>query len=141
VNHLYGLEGAEILHDDPHDVWELWWDDGGEGVTTIEEWTVTGFAEFVRSADVIAESEAEWACDDAGMEGAGEAIMRAAARPEVIAAFEAARQALIEGVSGWRFADKLRRTGKMSTVTTDADGVETLGPLFEWSEVNPGVDS
>jgi hypothetical protein len=134
---LYGLEGAEYMQSDPRDVWERWWDDGGEGITTIEEWTTADFGGFVRSADVMAENEAEWACDDIGMDGASEAILRAASDPDVIAAFEVARQTLINRVTGWSFSDKLRRTGKMTTVSSTAGQPE---PFIEWSEVRPGVD-
>jgi hypothetical protein len=126
---LYGQPGAEIMDQDEETVAEKWYDDGAESDrNTIEEWsTEGGFNQFVMSASSTAEWVAEHANDDIMFEDAGKALMEAAQDPEVIAAFEVAREALTARAGKtWLFADKLLRTGTMIVVGNC--------PFIEWNE-------
>lgn len=126
---LYGKPGDEYLHRDPFDVWQGWHDDGGDGSVEIEEWSTTGFGAFVWSADLIVEHVVDHAGDEVLSEEAYETLVRASKKPEVVAAFEKARTALLEASStGWLFADELLRTGTATTVFED----DRAYPSISW---------
>jgi len=128
---LYGRPGDEEFHRDERDVWEIWWDTGSEGdddTTQIEEWSTRGWP--VESGDDIACRVAEYACDDMSDCRGVDDMLKAAEHPEVIAAFQAARDLLVaKAGSGWLFCDRLLRTGTMSTGGTP----EKPEPVIDWA--------
>jgi hypothetical protein len=132
---LYGFEGDEYLDYDPAAVYERWANDhdydppnmlmadwGRPEKLEIIEWSSNSGDEFMPSAARIAEWASEVYCDDAMFEDPGDQMGKAASAPDVIEAFEAARQLMLSKVA-FRFADReLRKL----TVTWDAEGQPLL---------------
>ena len=128
-NMLYGRPGDEYMVSGEEGVTERWYDDGADPErNTIEEWsTEGGFNQFIMSASSTAEWVAEHANDEIMFEDAGKALTEAARDPEVIAAFEIAREALTARAGKtWLFADKLLRTGAMK--------LHNDSVVIEWGE-------
>jgi hypothetical protein len=132
IDRLYGLKDAENLDSEPNATWERWWDDGGTGIVEIFEWSATGFETFAPSGSQYAETVADNISCDIMFEDAADVLMGAAANPDVIAAFDVAVAKMIEVANegGWAFADKILRTGRISTADTDS------GPemMLVWDE-------
>ena len=115
IDLLYGKNGDEELHDDPLQVREYWLDMGGTGECVIEEWSTSGFEQFVPDGDGIVADLVERACDDMFFERAADVLSSAGADLAVIAAFDKAREMLLfKAGKSWRFADKLIRSGVMT---------------------------
>lgn len=133
---LYGRPGDEYMERDPYDVWERWYDDGSVGEAKIEEWSTVGWDRILTRGDVIAERVAEWAYDDHAMnEDASEALSKAAGDPEVIAAFDAARDLMAKKTApGWIFSHKLLRTGTMRTVGSAESTTSPIEGVIDWDE-------
>jgi hypothetical protein len=133
---LYGRPGDEYMESDPHDVWERWWDDGSVGDAKIEEWSTIGLDGILASGAVIAERVAEWTYDEHAMsDSAGEELSRAAGDPEVIAAFDAARDIMAKKAgTGWLFSHRLLRTGTMRTVGSAESTTNPIDGVIDWDE-------
>jgi len=99
---LYGLPDAEELWDDPGAVWESdiqpWYRGGGD-TWTIEEWTIRPNAELVGDPQPIAETVAEYASDQMGLEAGWDYWEAASKDPEVLQAFQKAMWLLASKVS------------------------------------------
>ena len=127
MKYLYGKPGAEEMSLDEEDVAARWYDDGADLESNIiEEWsTEGGFEQFIMSASSTAEWVSDHASDEVLFEEAAEALSNAARDPEVIAAFEVAREALINKAGKrWLFAGKLNRTGLMKLHEDDMVVIE-----------------
>lgn len=137
--YLYCISGDEYMKTDWVDVYETWADDNGFDPSelgtedlpsvpkplVIEKWTVQDADEGIMSASSIIEHVTEWYSDDCGFSEAGEAMGKAGAHPDVVAAFEAARQVLASKFVGWRMAKDM-----VGTVTITFHP-ETAEPMFE----------
>jgi hypothetical protein len=110
---LYGLPGAEVLHLDPATVYESEidpWLDEHKGSWEIEEWSVAPKVARLMDAGSIIERVVEWAVDDSCPdEHACEDIEKAGRDPEVLAAFENARQVMASKFN-YEYADKIVTT-------------------------------
>jgi hypothetical protein len=124
---LYGVPGAEVLHLDPAAVYESaidpWVDEHDRRPWEIEEWTVAEKIDrLMRTVDIV-ERVVEWTVDDTCPdEQACEDIERAGRDPEVVAAFESARQVMASKLN-YEYADKRVAT---HTVTWDDQGEPLL---------------
>lgn len=106
---LFGVPGVENLHDDLGAAYESqvepYVDEHDRRPRVIEEWTVLPAGSTFRSAaDIV-----DWLCEDAAddaPDGFYDSIAHLDRDPDVLAAAEALRAALIKHVGSYRIADK-----------------------------------
>lgn len=137
MDKLYGFDGDEYLHNDPQTVYENWVADNdfpacleydaefdlpGLKALEIEEWSAIPASAALVDARDIAERVAEWFADDCGFEDAAEEATSAAGDPEVIAAFDVARDLMASKMRFWVADRKLR----VLTVTWDENNEPLL---------------
>ena len=126
---LYGEPGDEYMDDDPAGVYERWeiWHDASDPEDRvpfeIEEWTSVPLSNFLPSAKAIIEWVLEVTAEEEVSEDAWDHLKGLEEVPEILAAFEKARDVLGSKITGWRQAGKLIRTLK---VTWDENGEPLL---------------
>jgi len=133
---LYGVPGAEELHDTPTDCFEAdidpWWDADEEADTEwfIEEWTSLPARHNLPTTDWIIEQAVEWVAENGEItEYAIDAWENAAKHPGVVAAVDAWFDLWASKV-GYLMADDHVRT---LTVTRGPDGQPLLDgqPMYQ----------
>jgi hypothetical protein len=136
---LFGLPGAEHMRNDEVDVYEADIDGRTTGnpeeVWIIEEWTCGSVRFGSNTAECMAEDAGEKLCDDLEFDEDGaDAIGRAAAHPDVVAAFQEALDLLAKKVN-YRMADKKVADHR---VTFDADDEPLLDgePMYRTVEAS-----
>lgn len=142
ADRLYGEPDAEHLYDDLDTAIEWWWDscnlEPGDArlpyTLTIQEYTIlppgeSGVGKIPSGADMV-DRIVERFCEDCGFEEMADDYDNAAVDPTVIAAFDAARAALV-ACQKFRVAD--RAVGQVVVTITAVD--ENLIPTWtvgEW---------
>ena len=132
---LYGIPGAEELHDDPAACFEAdiepWWEDGDHMVDAweIQEWTSHPPRHHLPTIDWIIDHVAEWLADDGEITEQGmDNWERCARDADVVAALDVWLDRWASKV-GYLCADRHVRT---LTVTRGPDGQPLLDgdPLY-----------
>lgn len=130
---LFGVPGAETLHDAPNSVYEsnedYWgdaWADDPTKVFEIEEWTAKPLRHFIKSANTI-DHVIEWQCEEYLDEygHVAEHLEARAKDPFVIAAFDDALDLLFAQAT-WRWAHELVTVHKVSYNVADS-----TNPLYD----------
>ena len=101
-DHIYGLPDAEVLYDDPVEVWENeidHWRTEEHDRWTIEKWTTCSNTQFVPDPENIAQTVSEYAADNMGLENGWESWEDAALDKEVLEAFTKAIHLLASKVT------------------------------------------
>jgi hypothetical protein len=143
---LYGVPGAEELHDDPAACFEAdiepWWEDGDHMVDAwqIEEWTSLPARTHLPTTDWIIDHVTEWLADNGDITEPGmDSWERHAKAPDVVDALDAWLDRWASRV-GYLYADRHVRT---LTVTRDPDGQPLLDgePMYQPAATTEGGDS
>lgn len=138
MDELYGFDGDEFLEVSPVAVYERWASDSDfpdcinfptDGALyrvpaslEIVEWSTAPVGERLLSVDRILETIYDHFADDAEYEDASDDLERQLGKPEVIAAFTAARDLLASKMT-FRYADRKLR---VLTVTWDENNEPLL---------------
>lgn len=140
---LYGLVGAERLHDDPATVFDSEIEDQFDPMPErieIEEWSVTPQRNHLPAADTLLEWVAEWTVENALVDEVwSDHIYDGVALPDVVAATEALLD-LLASKNQYRMADKHLRS---LWVTFDEGGEPLLDgePMFSSAGVTRTDDN
>lgn len=114
LDHLFGFDGDEYLQNDLDTVVEQWLDDhdpiqeGDDAEFEVLEWSAVSAGTYLPSAVRVLEWMEEYAADELLFEEAGDALLTASRKPEVVAAAEHMRKLFVDAVGDrWRMADKV----------------------------------